>query len=160
MKKELKMIRKASDNKYLHKDFHILLSIGLNYVQKQYGDEAVREYIRQFALAYYAPLKERIHKKGLDAIEAHFKEVYEKEEWAGHVSFTRLGKRLTVSIDECPGVSHIKKSGGQVSPLYLETTKTLYEIICKDTGFEFELISYDERSGKAEFVFNSGKVRV
>ena len=160
MNKELKMVRKASDNKYLHKDFHNILNIGLNYVKDKYGDEAVKEYIRQIALTYYAPLKDEIRKKGLDAIEAHIKDVYEKEEWIDHVSFARLRTRLTVSIDECPGVSHIKKSGGQVSPLYIQTTKTLYETICESTKYEFELISYDEKSGKAEFVFVSRKAGV
>ena len=47
--------RTAQDNRYLHKDFHGALSVGLEYVEHHFGEEAVRDYLRQFARAFYAP---------------------------------------------------------------------------------------------------------
>ena len=63
MPKEV-MRRNAKDNKYLHKDFHGALSVGLDYVKNNYGEEAVREYLRQFAEAFYSPLKEDLIRRG------------------------------------------------------------------------------------------------
>ena len=133
MQKERKIVRKAADNKYLHKDFHNIMNIGLKYVEEKYGADAVKEYLRQFALAYYAPLKKSIIQNGLSEIEAYFRDIYEKEEWTGHVSFETDDGKLKVKIDECPAVSHIKKSGDIVSGQYFETTKTVYETICEGT---------------------------
>ena len=57
------MTRQASDNVYLHKDFHGGLSGGIEYIHEQYGAEAVREYLRQFAGAFYAPLKKDLARR-------------------------------------------------------------------------------------------------
>lgn len=59
MTKEV-MERKASDNKYLHKDFHNIMNLGIEYIHEKYGEESVREYLIQFASSYYAPLKSAI----------------------------------------------------------------------------------------------------
>ena len=49
------MRRTASDNVYLHKDFHGALSAGIEYLHQRYGEDAVREYLRRFTLAFHAP---------------------------------------------------------------------------------------------------------
>lgn len=64
------MTRKASDNKYLHRDFHNLLNLGLEYLRAEYGEQAVLDYLRQFTNSYYAPLKRQLLTKGLEAIAA------------------------------------------------------------------------------------------
>jgi hypothetical protein len=47
MPKEV-MRRKASDNDYLHRDFHLTLNMGIEYLREKFGDEAVGEYLEQF----------------------------------------------------------------------------------------------------------------
>ena len=49
----LVMERKASDNKYLHRDFHISADNGIEYVGKKYGDEGVKEFLSDFARSYF-----------------------------------------------------------------------------------------------------------
>ena len=65
------MTRSASDNAYLHKDFHGALSGGIEYLHSRYGDEAVREYLRQFTLSYFAPLRRQLQQRGLAALAEH-----------------------------------------------------------------------------------------
>ena len=38
---------KASDNEYLHKDFHGALCYGIKYLDDVYGQDATAEYIKQ-----------------------------------------------------------------------------------------------------------------
>jgi len=52
--------RKASDNKYLHRDFHVSADNGITYVGKKYGDEAVKEYLTQYAKSFYKLLVGKI----------------------------------------------------------------------------------------------------
>lgn len=54
------MDRRASDNKYLHRDFHVSCDIGLNYIAEKYGKEAVKEYIYQFVDNYHSILSEKL----------------------------------------------------------------------------------------------------
>ena len=55
------MRRHASDNEYLHKDFHGALSCGIEYLHEIYGEDAVRRYLHDFALSYYTPLRRELN---------------------------------------------------------------------------------------------------
>ncbi len=146
MAKEV-MERKASDNKYLHKEFHNIMNLGIEYLRKQFGDESVREYLKQFAAAYYAPLKAAVKEKGLTAVKKHYEEIYAKEEALESVGFSLSENDLLIRVKHCPAIEHMKKTGITISPLYYEMTKTVNETICVDTPFQFELLQYDSGTG-------------
>jgi hypothetical protein len=146
MAKEV-MERRASDNKYLHKDFHNLMNLGIEYIHTNYGEESVREYLSQFASSYYAPLKDAIGEKGLIAVKEHYEKIYLAEEALDSVSFKASVDELIIYIEKCPAVSHMKKSGITPSSLYHELTKTVYETVCEGTPYSFEQKSYDPDTG-------------
>ena len=147
------MDRRASDNKYLHRDFHISADIGIAYVGEKYGDNGVKEYLRKFASAYYAPLIGDIKKRGLIALKEHIEKIYEAEEYSEHVKFELTDDRLIVDVDSCPGVTHMKKKGHTPSKWYIEATRTVNETIADLADISFELLSYDEENGKAKYQF-------
>jgi len=139
--------RRASDNQYLHKDFHGALSVGLDYIAEQYGEEAVRDYLRQFATTYYAPLTEAIRQRGLVALAEHFERVYQLEGANPRISLTE--DDLFIELESCPAVAHMREHGYSVSPLFFETIKTVNEAICQGTAFAAELLDYDDESGRS-----------
>ena len=95
-----KMVRKASDNKYLHKDFHIGLNFGIGYIAKLHGDDAVIEYLKEYARVFHKPLREDVSKRGLAALEDYFRKQYETEEAADDITFERSEDELRISIKE------------------------------------------------------------
>lgn len=141
------MTRKAADNEYLHKDFHGALSNGIEYLDKTYGEEAVREYLRQFANTFYAPLKEDIKKRGLIALKEHIEKTYKIE--GGKVDIAFSEDEMTVKVAACPAVSHMRSHGYQVARLFVETTRTVNEAICEGTPFAAELLEYDDQTGRS-----------
>ncbi len=141
------MERSASDNEYLHKDFHGALSAGLDYVAKHFGEDAVREYLRQFTRSYYAPLIAKLNEEGLSALRDHFRWLYELE--AGEAEITCSEDELVVSVKACPAVSHMREQSYAVSPLFSETTRTVNETLCEGTPFAAELVEYDEETGQS-----------
>ena len=145
MSKEV-MTRRASQNTYLHKDFHGALSVGLIYVQEHFGDDAVREYLRDFASAFYAPLKASIRERGLIVLKEHFEKVYSLE--GGDVEFKLSDDELVIDLKACPAVTHMREHKYPVSPLFLETTRTVNEVICEGTPFAFEMSLYDKQTGR------------
>lgn len=145
MPKEV-MTRRASDNEYLHKDFHLGMNTGIDYLHRKYGEEAVREYLRRFAKSFYAPLTEALKKRGLIALKEHFEHIYKVERANANIVL-KDDDELIISVDVCPAVEHIRKNNVKVADLFYETTKTVNETICEGTPYAFELIGYNHETG-------------
>jgi len=150
MPKEV-MHRSASDNVYLHKDFHGALSAGIEYLDTRYGEQAVREYLRRFASAYYAPLKEDLRQRGLVALKEHFEKLYERE--GGEIDVSLGADELLVRVKACPAVAHMRARNYPVARLWHETTRSVNEALCEGTGFSGELLQYDPQTGRAVMRF-------
>jgi hypothetical protein len=141
------MRRTASDNEYLHKDFHAGLSGGMDYLKEQYGEQAVREYLRGFTLSFYAPLRERLKTEGLQALKEHFQRIYEIE--GGEAEFELTEDELVIRVEACPAVKHMKERGYKVSNLFHETTRVVNEALCEGTSFRADLAAYDPETGRS-----------
>jgi len=146
MPKEV-MVRSAADNAYLHKDFHGALSTGIEYIHNRYGEEAVREYLRQFTRAYYAPLIEEIKERWLPALRAHYAQVYADE--GGEVIIEETADELLLRVPFSPAVRHMREHGYMVARLFHETVKTVNETLCEGTPFAAELVEYDQETGRS-----------
>ena len=149
--KKLVMRKKASENVYFHPDFHIAMNLSLKYVEENFGPDGVKEFLRQFANAYYKPLKEKIKKQGLLPLKKHIEQIYKKEGGKIEISFNK--DMLKVFVKKCPAISHIKKNCVPVAKTFSETTKTVYSTLVEGTGYQFELAEYDNKTGKAILIF-------
>lgn len=146
------MDKAAADNVYLHKDFHGALNQALIYVERVFGADAVKEYLRQFAGTFHAPLRRAMFERGLDALKDYLRDVYSAEGADICIETAPGGPdpdELTLRVKECPAVSHIRKMKLTVSPLFPETVKTVNEAICSGTPFEAELLEYDPETGRS-----------
>ncbi len=146
MAKEI-MDREASDNEYLHRDFHISMNVGLEFLRENYGNDGVIDYLEKFAENYYSPLTTGLKDLGLSVLRDHIKNIYDVEKADVNIDFTE--DEMIVKIEECPALKHFNRMNVKPSPMYVHTTKTVYETICKGTPFVFELIEYDEKTGKS-----------
>ena len=140
------MDRRASDNDYLHKDFHGALSAGIEYLHDHYGADAVRDYLRQFTITYYAPLIRKLKQEGLSALREHFEKMYEIEGCDTEITCT--DDELVISVETCPAVRHMQANGYPVARLFHETTKTVNEALCEGTPFAAVLVEHDEKTGR------------
>ena len=141
------MKRRASDNEYLHKDFHKALNGGIEFLHKNYGEQAVRDYLRQFALAFYSPLKKALGECGLVALKEHFENIYKIE--GGKIEITLCDDELILKVQACPAVMHMRKNGFPMAELFYETTKTVNKVLCEGSEFVFELVEYDTETGRS-----------
>ena len=145
------MTRKASDNKYLHRDFHITLNILLEYLDAHFGKEAVIQYLSQYARAYHQPLHEQLKAGNMSALSDYMTQIYQKEEWSVRI---RSGEGfIELQQNACPGMSHIKASGKQPSLYYIETYRTVYETLCEGTPIQYQLQYFDNETGACTQLF-------
>jgi len=150
---KLVMDRRAADNKYLHRDFHVSGDRGLAYVGKHWGDAGVKEYLERFTVSWYSPLIADIGSKGLEALRDYIQKIYDAEEASGVLHITFSENELMVNVDRCPGISYMHSIGYEPSPWYRELTSTVNRVIAEKSGINFELQSYDEKTGKTAYRF-------
>lgn len=144
--------RKREGLKYLHRDFHLLGDNALRYCADKFGEAALIEFLRHFAGYYFAPIIDDAKNRGLIALKEWLEKIYLVEE-ASEVLHTELtGDTLTVTVDKCPVIAYARSLNQELSPYYIEQTRTLYDEIAKSSGFTFTLEEYDE-DGKARFTF-------
>lgn len=148
------MDRKASENEYFHRDFHSSLNMGINYVGENYGLDAVRAYLTRFTKNVYAPVIADIKARGLAAIESKIQDTYQKEKAtdALHTQLTEDG--LTVTVDYCPAVKHLRATGREMSSWYRYTTEIVMEVLAQENGYGFTMESYDAQTGAAKYSFH------
>ena len=135
------------------KDFHVSADIGITYVGENYGNDAVKDYLTQYALSFYKPLAEEVKEKGLIALKENFINVYKKEEWTEYLHTELTENELKVKIDKCPAVIFMKSTGHTPSKWYKETTYTVYAVLAEMCGLDFIVNYYNEEDGSTEFEF-------
>jgi len=143
---------KTEDNKYLHRDFHLLGDNALRYCGETFGDQAVQDFLTDFVKYFYGPQIRQFQEKGLPALCAWIEKIYEVEE-ASDVLHTELtDNALTVTIDKSPVIEYMHSLNQVPSKYYIEETRTLYRAIAEQSGLDFELKYYKE-DGAAQFTF-------
>jgi hypothetical protein len=152
LKQSVKLMeRKASDNKYLHKDFHIALNLLMTYIYDHFGKDALVNYLKQYSRAYHKPLIGKLKSGDKEALVKYFRGIYEKEDWS--VNIISAENSVEITQDACPAISHIVLKGGKPCPFYLETYNTVYKTICENTPFEYNLVYFNEETGACKQMF-------
>ncbi|HOE10051.1 MAG TPA: hypothetical protein PLQ35_06430 [bacterium] len=129
----------------VHKDFHGTLSLGLDFLQKNYGAEGTREFLTGLAETVYAPLVEEIKKRGLDALREHWENIFSLEE--GEIALRIEDNVLILEVHKCPALHHIKEHGYTTSSNFCEHTRITNEGICHAAGYECS-VEYDQDRGR------------
>lgn len=143
---------KSEDNKYLHRDFHLIGDNILKYCADRYGEGAVLEFLSDYARGYYSPVIERIRAYGLEALRGWIEGIYEVEEASELLQAELSENALTVRIVRSPVIEYMRSLGQAPSEYYIEQTRTLYAVIANECGYSFTLKYYNEDGG-AEFTF-------
>jgi hypothetical protein len=143
---------KTEDNKYLHRDFHLLGDNALKYCAEIYGKDAVREFLRDFAKSYYAPQIELFKSRGLAAVKEWLEKLYETEESAELLSSELSDSILTVVIEKSPVIEYMHTLNQEPSEYYIEETRTLYAAIAEASNLSFKL-EYYNTDGGTKYIF-------
>lgn len=145
------MDRRAADNEYLHRDFHASLDRGVAYLANTFGVDEMFDYLNTFVHHVYGTQFETLRSGGFAAWKAFLENPYIAEHAEDAIDVAFDADRLTARIAYCPAVRHIRSIGHDVSPYYIETTRTVLGTLARETGYCFTLDSYDEATGKAEY---------
>ena len=144
---------KSEDNKYLHRDFHLLGDNALKYCGDNYGKEKVCLFLEEYVKNYYSPRIKSIKKGGLEVLKNWIEEVYDTEEAREYLHTDLSDNKLTIIIEKSPVIEYMQSLNQKPSEYYIEETRTLYAVIAKESNLIFELEYYNE-DGAAKFTFS------
>ena len=138
---------KSEDNKYLHRDFHLLGDDAIKYCGDEFGKETVEKFLRDYVKYYYAPIVAKIKKEGLIAIKEWLENTYEIEEASDLIKTEITADKLVVTISKCPAITYMRTLKKEPSEYYIEQTRILYDAVAKESGYDFNLEYYDQDGG-------------
>lgn len=147
------MDRKAADNEYFHPGFHGALNSGIEYLGSNYGEDAVREYLTQFASRVYAPVSEAVKARGLAALEEKILDTYAQDRAPEAVKTSLDGDTLTVTVAWCPAVRFLTGIGATMTKWYAATTEVVMQTVAANAGYQFSMDSYEPETGAAKYHF-------
>ena len=145
----------SKTRKNVHKDFHGAMSYGLKYIYASYGDNGIKEYLRELANTVYSPLSEELLKNGLKGLEEHWKKIFDLED-ADYKLFYD-DNVLNLKINKCPAISHMKKYNYEIFDKFCEHCRILNSQICQNVGYE-SYIEYDQNKGSCLQKFWKGNL--
>ncbi len=148
------MDRRAGDNKYLHREFHVFMNMGVDYLGSRFGPAVLDDYLARFTRRYMKPLAERVRAQGLPALAENIAAAYAAEEAGEALHLHCTDRRLDVQVDWCPGVRYIQGRENQVSEWYSHTTSTVMATLAQEAGLQFTMDAYDEAAGAAAYHFS------
>jgi hypothetical protein len=144
---------RSKDMEYFHRDFHSSLNMGIDYMAKEHGEEALTDYLKMYTKHVYNKAFENIQGDPLDAIAAHIQGTYLREKAQDVLHIQNDGKTLSVRIDYCPAVKHLRDTGRDVSAWFQYATTVVMQEIASFAGVHFEMDDYNAETGAAAYHF-------
>ena len=148
---------KSEDNKYLHRDFHLLGDNALKYCAENFGYREVVNFLGAFTKNYYAPIIEKIKKEGFSAIREWILKTYKKEEASDLIHAEVFDRGIIFTVDRCPAIAYMRSLGKEPSDCYIEESRTVYNTVADECGYEFRMDYYNSDGGTRFSFTEKGK---
>lgn len=144
---------KPGEHEYFHPDFHSSLNMGIDYVAREHGEEALRAYLSRYTKNVYVRTLEAMEADPLGALEALIRDTYTKEKATELLTVERTADSLQIRVAQCPAVTHLKKTGRAVSAWFHLATEVVMQTLAAHGGLEFTMEHYDAGTGAAAYRF-------
>jgi hypothetical protein len=139
----------------VHKDFHGVLNLLFDYLDENYGKEEMLAMYREIIKETYEPLIREIKNRGLHAMMDHYNDIMQLEEGDHSTEFEQ--GRLKITVNRCPAIEHLHKSGAPVSQHFCQVSTVLVnEVIGEETGFRCT-VNYDQQKGTCTQVWEEAQ---
>lgn len=129
----------------VHKDFHKITSFSLQYLLREFGLEAMEQFLRINARNIYKPLIAAASVGGVPVIEKHFRDIFMIENGDFDL-YWEAGDVLVLEVHKCPAIQHLKASGFPVMEKFCVSTRITNEEICAGAGLKCS-VEYDQENG-------------
>lgn len=128
----------------LHKDFHGTTNTTIDYIARNYGEDALGEILTCTGKDVYKSIHEKLMHGDASELAEHLEYFYKREGADFELAVTEDSIILTVR--QCPAIAHLRKLGMGVSPLFCLSTTVVNEALCQGTPWRTETVKTSDCS--------------
>ena len=143
----------SKDSEYFHPDFHSSLNMGIDFVAREHGEDALRAFLTRYTRNVYGCTLKKMPGDPFGTLEERIRETYALEKAEDALALERTDGCLAVRILYCPAVRHLQKTGREVSGWFRLSTEVVMDTFASAGNVVFTMVSYDEKTGAAEYRF-------
>ena len=144
---------KPGEHEYFHRDFHSSLNMGIHFIAREHGLDALKDHLELYTKHVYVKTIEAMKEDSLAAIAERIAETYRLEKAEDALEMVNDGDKLSVKIAYCPAVKHLRMTGREVTPWFRYTTETVMQTLADIGGLKFTMEAYDDETGAAAYSF-------
>ena len=117
----------------LHKDFHILFCNTLHYLQENFGEDALKDVLKNTAQNVYRTIYEKLRSGDVSEL-LEFWEYYLEREGADY-TIKKFDDEIHLIVQSCPLLRHLQKNGLLTDPIACQATAFFNDALCENTPF-------------------------
>ena len=118
----------------LHLDFHGATNTTINYIARNFGEEALHEIFFAVGQKVYKSIHEKLKHGDASELIEHWQYFFTREK--GGFQIKETPDAIILKVSECPAVRQLLKLGLTPSPLFCSQTILVNESLCEGTPFE------------------------
>jgi hypothetical protein len=100
-------------------DFYFAINATFRFVLQRFGMEGLQQYWTDLGTQYFAPVSARWRRGGLAAVAEYWRAFFAAEPGA-EVQVTEDAETVTVQVDVCPAIRHLREHGRQILPCFCQ----------------------------------------
>ena len=132
------MLRYKSEGE-VHKDFHGLTCATLHYLIDNYGEDAMRQVVRNTAQHVYRTMRAAL--KNGDTVELEEYWSYYLDREGGKFAVEKLPNGVRLTVTECPALRHLVKLEQEPDHIMCDATRIFNEALVEGSPYTAELKS-------------------
>jgi hypothetical protein len=118
----------------LHLDFHGATNTTIDYIVKNFGEEALHEIFFTVGQKVYKSIHEKLKQGDAGELIEHWQYFFSREK--GVFQIKETSDAIVLEVSECPAVRQLLKLGLAPSPNFCQQTILVNEALCENTPFE------------------------
>ncbi len=114
-------------------DFYFAINATFRFLLDRFGMDGLRRYWDDLGIHYHAPVTARWQERGLAAVAEYWRASFAAEPGA-EVQVVADDDMVTVQVDVCPAIKHLREHGREIVPCYCQHCYFVSEAIGRPAG--------------------------
>jgi hypothetical protein len=116
-----------------HADFYFAVNATFRFILQRFGHAKLVDYWRDMGGAYYRPVSERWHSRGMTGVAEYWRAFFAAEPGAD-VEVIELEDEVRLEVKVCPAIRHLHEHGRELVPSFCQQCYFVNEAIAKPAG--------------------------
>ncbi len=120
----------------IHKDFHGAMNTTIDYIARNYGEDALNELFKRMGQKVYRSIHEKLKNGDASELVEHLNYFMNRE--CGEYQLDVSDDKIVMEVKCCPAVAQLQKLGLKPSKYFCGQTSKVHEAMCEGSPWHSE----------------------